>query len=123
MAKKIQTSGVEALVAVIVHGLQEKKGINIISLDLRTTSSAFADFFVICHGGSARQVDALADSVEGEVRKALGEKPAHREGNDESEWVLLDYINVVVHIFSEEKRNFYQLEELWGDGTITKHDS
>lgn len=123
MAKKIQTSGVEALVAVIVHGLQEKKGNNIVSLDLRKTSSAFADFFVICHGGSARQVDALADSVEDEVRKALQEKPAHREGNDEAEWVLLDYINVVVHIFSEEKRNFYQLEELWGDGVITKHDS
>ncbi|MFM6952544.1 MAG: ribosome silencing factor [Bacteroidota bacterium] len=123
MAKKIQTSSVEALVAVIVHGLQEKKGINIVSLDLRKTSSAFADFFVICHGGSARQVDALADSVEEEARKAMGEKPAHREGNDEAEWVLLDYINVVVHIFSEEKRNFYQLEELWGDGVITKHDS
>lgn len=123
MAKKIQTSSVEALVAVMVHGLQEKKGINIISLDLRKTSSAFADFFVICHGGSSRQVDALADSVEDEVRKALKEKPAHREGNDESEWVLLDYINVVVHIFSEEKRNFYQLEELWGDGIFTKHES
>ena len=123
MAKKIQTSSVEALVAVIVYGLQEKKGINIISLDLRKTSSAFADFFVICHGGSSRQVDALADSVETEVRKALAEKPAHREGNDASEWVLLDYINLVVHIFSEEKRSFYQLEELWGDGTITKHNS
>ncbi len=123
MAKKIQTSDVEALVAVMVHGMQEKKAFNIVSLDLRKTSSAFADFFVICHGGSARQVDAIADSVEDEVRKALREKPAHREGNDESEWVLLDYINVVVHIFSEEKRNFYQLEELWGDGIITKHES
>lgn len=123
MAKKIQTSEVEALVAVMVHGMQEKKAFNIVSLDLRKTSSAFADFFVICHGGSARQVDAIADSVEDEVRKALREKPAHREGNDESEWVLLDYINVVVHIFSEEKRNFYQLEELWGDGIITKHES
>lgn len=123
MAKKIQTSEVEALVAVMVHGMQEKKAFNIVSLDLRKTSSAFADFFVICHGGSARQVDAIADSVEDEVRKALREKPAHREGNDESEWVLLDYINVVVHIFSEEKRNFYQLEELWGDGIISKHES
>jgi ribosome-associated protein len=123
MAKKIQTSEVEALVAVMVHGMQEKKAFQIVSIDLRKTSSAFADFFVICHGGSARQVDAIADSVEEEVRKALREKPAHREGNDESEWVLLDYINVVVHIFSEEKRSFYQLEELWGDGIITKHES
>ena len=123
MAKKIQTSEVEALVAVMVHGMQEKKAFQIVSIDLRKTSSAFADFFVICHGGSARQVDAIADSVEEEVRKALREKPAHREGNDESEWVLLDYINVVVHIFSEEKRSFYQLEELWGDGIITMHES
>ena len=123
MAKKIQTSEVEALVAVMVHGMQEKKAFQIVSIDLRKTSSAFADFFVICHGGSARQVDAIADSVEEEVRKALREKPAHREGNDESEWVLLDYINVVVHIFSEKKRSFYQLEELWGDGIITKHES
>ncbi len=123
MAKKIQSSSVEALVAVIVHGLQEKKGIDIVSIDLRKIPNAFTDFFVICHGGSARQVDALADSAEVEVRKALREKPAFREGNDESEWVLLDYINVVVHIFSGDKRDFYQLEELWGDGTISKHDT
>ena len=71
MAKKIQTSEVEALVAVMVHGMQEKKAFKIVSLDLRKTSSAFADFFVICHGGSARQVDAIAGSVEDEVRKAL----------------------------------------------------
>lgn len=83
----------------MVHGMQEKKAFKIVSIDLRKTSSAFADFFVICHGGSARQVDAIADSVEDKVRKALREKPAHREGNDASEWVLLDYINVVVHIF------------------------
>ena len=123
MAKKIQTSEVEALVAVMVHGMQEKKAFKIVSIDLRKTSSAFADFFVICHGGSARQVDAIADSVEDEVRNALREKPAHREGNDASEWVLLDYINVVVHIFSEEKRSFYQLEELWGDARIQHVES
>lgn len=123
MAKKVQSSSVEALVAVIVYGLQEKKGIDIVSIDLRKIPNAFTDFFVICHGGSARQVDALADSAEDEVRKALQEKPAFREGNDESEWVLLDYINVVVHIFSGDKRDFYQLEELWGDGTISKHET
>lgn len=121
MAKKIETSSVDALVAVIVHGLQEKKGMKIVSIDLRKISSAFADFFIICHGGSSRQIDALADSAEDEVRKALHEKPIHREGNDESAWVLLDYINVVVHIFSEDKRNFYQLEELWGDGILQLH--
>ena len=91
-------------------------------MDLRKTSSAFADFFVICHGGSARQVDALADSVEAEIRLTLGEKPKHREGSENAEWVLLDYYNIVIHIFSEEKRDFYALEELWGDGKLTKHE-
>ncbi|MFM1792266.1 MAG: ribosome silencing factor [Bacteroidota bacterium] len=123
MAKKNNDTPVEALVAVIVKGLQEKKGLDICSLDLRKTGSAMADFFVLCHGGSARQVDALADSVEDEVRKALSEKPRHREGSDEAEWVLLDYVNVVVHVFSEEKRQFYRLEELWGDGGITRYEN
>lgn len=123
MAKKNHAAPVEALVEVIVKGLQEKKGINICAMDLRNTGSAMADFFVLCHGGSARQVDALADSVEEEVRKALGEKPRHREGNDEAEWVLLDYVNVVVHVFSEEKRSFYRLEELWGDGGIKWYEN
>ncbi len=123
MAKKSNDTPVEALVAVIVKGLQEKKGLDICSLDLRKTGSAMADFFVLCHGVSARQVDALADSVEEEVRKALAEKPRHREGSDEAEWVLLDYVNVVVHVFSEEKRQFYRLEELWGDGGITRYEN
>lgn len=112
----------DAMTAVIVHGLQEKKGINIVTIDLRGLKSAFADFFVICHGGSNRQIDALADSVEEEMRKALKEKPKHREGNDVSEWILLDYYNVIVHIFSEEKRDFYALEELWGDGIVKKYE-
>lgn len=111
----------EAMVAVIVHGLQEKKGINIVSIDLRKVSSAFTDYFVICHGSSNRQVDALADGVEEEMRKTLNERPIHREGSENAEWILLDYYNVVVHIFSEEKRNFYALEELWGDGVIETH--
>ena len=111
----------EAMVSVIVHGLQEKKGINIVSIDLRKVSSAFTDYFVICHGSSNRQVDALADGVEEEMRKTLNERPIHREGSENAEWVLLDYYNVIVHIFSEEKRNFYSLEELWGDGKIEYH--
>ncbi|MFZ9754994.1 MAG: ribosome silencing factor [Bacteroidia bacterium] len=120
MAKKNEVS-VDSLVAAVVAGLQEKKGNKIVSLDLRNLNSAFADFFVIAHGTSNRQVDALADSVEEIVRKTVGDRPAHREGQQESDWVLLDYINVVVHIFSEEKRDFYAIEELWGDAVRREH--
>ena len=119
---KNKSKEIEAMVEVAVAGLQEKKGNNIVSIDLRNIGSAFADFFVICHGSSNRQVDALADSVEEEMRKVLGEKPKHREGGEAAEWVLLDYYNVVIHIFSEEKRKFYALEELWGDGKIKQHE-
>jgi ribosome-associated protein len=121
MAKKSEVS-IDSLVAAVVAGLQEKKGHNIVSLDLRSVGSAFADFFVIAHGTSNRQVDALADSVEEVVRKTVGDRPAHREGKQESDWVLLDYINVVVHVFSEEKRAFYGLEDLWGDATRREHN-
>lgn len=116
--KRNQNSEAPALVEVIIHGMQEKKANKIVSLDLRQLKTRFADYMVICHGGSDRQVEAIADSVEEEVRKALSEKPFHREGSDKSEWILLDYVNVVVHVFSEEKRNFYNIEELWGDAEI-----
>lgn len=121
MAKK-QGSESEALAAIAAQGMQEKKGINIVIMDLRKLKSAFADFFVICHGTSNRQVDAIADGVEDEIRKLTGEKPLHREGTDTAEWILLDYVNVVVHIFQEEKREFYGIEELWGDAEVKKID-
>ena len=121
MAKKSEVSS-DSLVAAVVAGLQEKKGHKIVSLDLRSVGSSFADFFVIAHGTSNRQVDALADSVEEVVRKTVGDRPAHREGQQESDWVLLDYINVVVHVFSEEKRAFYGIEDLWGDATRREHN-
>ena len=119
---KIKTVDSEAMAAVAVQGLQEKKGLDIVTIDLRGLGSAFTDFFVICHGSSNRQIDALADSVEDEMRKVLNERPTHREGSEVAEWVLLDYYNVVVHIFSKPKRDFYALEELWGDGIVKKHD-
>lgn len=120
MTNKKQNNTSEALVSVVVFGMQEKKAQQIVSLDLRKIKGSFADFMVICHGGSDRQIEAIADGVEEEVRKAVSEKPLHREGSDKAEWVLLDYVNVVVHIFSEEKRAFYALEDLWGDAEL-KH--
>jgi ribosome-associated protein len=120
---KIKGSEAEALAEIAVYGMQEKKGMEIVTMDLRKLKSSFADFFVICHGTSDRQVEALADSVEEEIRKATGEKPLHREGGELAEWVLLDYVNVVVHIFQQEKRSFYGIEELWGDALIKNHAS
>ena len=102
----------------IVDGIQEKKGHNIVRIDLRNTSGAVCDYFVICHGDSDRQVLAIADAVADETRKQLSDKPWHREGMNNAEWVLLDYVNVVVHVFHRESREFYNLEGLWADAEI-----
>jgi ribosome-associated protein len=115
---KNKTDNPDLLATSIVSGMQEKKAKQIKVLDLRKLDSGFADFFVICHGSSDRQVEAIADSVEEIVRKKCKEKPIHMEGKERSEWILMDYIDVVVHIFQEEKRQFYAIEELWGDAEI-----
>ena len=106
------------LTEIAIQGMQEKKGIDIVCLDLRNLNHAVSDFFVICHGDSSTQVGAIADSVENEIRKATGEKPWHREGFENAEWILLDYVNVVVHVFQKSSRDFYKLEALWGDAEI-----
>lgn len=108
---------------VIVHGMQEKKGKDIISLDLRNISSSVSDFFVICHADSSTQVKAIADSVEDEMYKAFGEEPWHKEGFQNSEWILLDFVSVVVHIFRTEKRDHYGVEDLWGDAEVVTYQS
>lgn len=108
---------------VIIHGIQEKKGKDIVSLDLRNISSSVSDFFVVCHADSTTQVKAIADSVEDEMYKAFNEEPWHKEGFQNSEWILLDYVSVVVHIFRTEKRDFYGVEDLWGDAELMRHES
>jgi len=104
----------------IIKGMQEKKANKITVLDLRKLKVSMADYFIICHGNSDKQVSAIAHSIEEEVRKHVGEKPWHIEGTETNEWVLMDYIDMVVHIFQEEKRAFYGIEELWGDADITE---
>jgi len=121
MAKKTGNE-TEALAMVAIKGMQDKKAHEIVLLDLRKLKGAFADMMVVCHGNSDRQVAAIADGVEEEIRKATGEKPLHREGGERAEWVLLDYVNVVVHVFLEEKRRFYGIEDLWGDAELKKFD-
>lgn len=103
----------------VVEGLQEIKGENITVLDLREIENAVTDFFIIAEGNSNTQVNSLADSVHKVVRENVGDKPWHIEGRDNSEWVLMDYVTVVVHVFQKGIREFYDLEGLWGDAEIT----
>ncbi|MFP4092879.1 MAG: ribosome silencing factor [Cyclobacteriaceae bacterium] len=113
----------EELSKVVVQGMQEKKAEDIVVMDLRSVKNAIADFFIICSGTSDTHIDAISDSIEKEVHKNTKENPWHREGKENKEWVLLDYVNVVAHIFYGERREFYSLEELWGDAVINSVDS
>ena|SRR6185437_10864854 len=106
-----------------VHGIQEKKGNDIIRLDLRNIHSSVADYFVICHADSATQVRAIANSVEEEIYKALKLEPLRKEGLENCEWILLDYFDVVIHIFRTDKREYYGVEDLWGDAEIKFYKS
>lgn len=121
MAKKNTVDSGRLLADVIVKGMEEKKGNDITLIDLREVKGAVTDYFVICSGESDRQVQAIAKSVEEFVDKEIDEDPYHREGYENSEWILLDYVNVVAHVFIPEKREFFALEDLWGDGVITRY--
>ena len=105
----------------IVEAMQNKKAKHIVSLDLRKLNNRVVDKFIVCHGENDRQVDAIAKEVEDHIKKTLNDKPWHREGYENNEWILLDYVNIVVHVFLEEKRDFYALEELWGDAEIEEY--
>jgi len=106
----------------ILKAIQEKKGENIVSLDLRKIPEAVADFFIICEAGSTIQVKAIADNIEYRVKENCEESPYHNEGKTASHWVLVDYVNVVVHIFHSETRKFYRLEEMWSDAGSADHE-
>lgn len=120
MAKKRKGASSEKLSEVIVKGMLEKKAADIVIMDLRKIKNAVADFFVICSGNSDKQLDAISDSIDAEVFKALKENPWHTEGKNNKEWMLLDYSSVVAHVFRKDLRNFYALERLWGDAEITE---
>lgn len=103
----------------VVEGMLEKKALDVVVLDLRGITHAVADYFVICSGGSDTQIDAIAQSVEEQIHKKSKQNPWKREGQQNKEWILLDYVDVVAHVFNKEKRAFYGLEALWGDAKIT----
>ena len=106
-----------------IFGIQEKKGNDIVRLDLRNIFSSVSDYFVICHADSTTQVKAIANSVEDEIFKATQQEPWRKEGLEYGEWILLDYVDVVVHIFRTDKREFYGVEDLWGDAEIKFYKS
>lgn len=105
----------------IIHAIQEKKGEKIISLDLRKIPEAVADFFIICEATNNTQLKAIADSVEFEVKNTCGELPYKHEGRQAEQWILIDYVNAVVHIMLPEPRKFYGLEEMWSDAPAMEH--
>ena len=112
----------EELVSLIIKGMEDTKAKNIMILDLQDIDHAITNYFVICHGNSRPQLEAIADSVIKNTLRGVKAKPWHKEGFENAEWILLDYVDVVVHIFKEDRRKFYQLEKLWADAKIRHHD-
>jgi ribosome-associated protein len=117
MAKN--TVSTDVLLTNIIKGIEEVKGNDIDILDLRAIDTAVCDYFVICNGSSNTQVNAIVNSVQKIVSKELKDKPWHVEGTDNAEWVLMDYVSIVVHVFQKEIREYYNIEGLWGDAKIT----
>ena len=108
----------DTLADLVVRGMQDKKASDIVVLNLKELKNAVADYFIICSANSDTQIDAVARSVEEEIEKVTGESPWQTEGRTNREWVLLDYVDVVVHVFLRDRRKFYALEDLWGDADI-----
>jgi len=115
---KKRSDGAEVLLNSVIKGIFDKKGKDVLKIDLRRLENRITDYFVICHGSSVTQVDSICDSVEDTVREETGEEPLHVEGLENCFWVLLDFGNVVVHIFLEQYRHFYSLESLWADASV-----
>jgi ribosome-associated protein len=109
----------DILLANIIKGIEEVKGNDIEILDLRSINTAVCDYFVICNGSSNTQVNAIVNSIQKIVSKEIKDKPWHVEGTDNAEWVLMDYVSIVVHVFQKEIREYYNIEALWGDAKIT----
>ncbi len=123
MVHKKDSISAEELNKSIIKGIQEKKGSDIVVLNLTDIGNAIADYFVLCTGNSDTQIDAITESIEKEVYLSTHEDPWHKEGFQNKEWILIDYVNVVVHIFRKDVRDFFALEELWGDAVaITIND-
>lgn len=108
----------EEVKEIIIKSIQEKQGSDVVCLDLRDINEAITDYFIICHADSTVQVKAISDEINRQVKEQTGQYSSHTEGYENLEWVLLDYIDIVVHVFYHQRRDFYKLEELWSDANV-----
>lgn len=118
----VRTTRNSRIFKTIIHAVQEKKAENIVSLDLRKIQEAVADFFIICQAGNTTQLRAIADFVETEVKEKCQESAYKHEGRQGQQWILIDYVNIVVHVMLTEPRKFYRLEEMWSDAPLMQHE-
>ena len=114
-----ENTNADQLISAIIDGIEDVKGQNINILDLRDIENTVCDYFIICDGTSNTQVNAIVNSIQKKVSKELKDHPWHVEGADNAEWILLDYVNVVVHVFQKHIRDYYDIESLWGDAKTT----
>lgn len=121
--KKLPGASADRLMEAVIKGIQEVKGRDIVHLDLREVPNSVCDHFIVCHGDSSTQVEAIARSVQEFARERAGERPWHMEGERNAEWVLMDFVDVVVHVFHRDKRGYYALEDLWGDAARTRYEN
>jgi ribosome-associated protein len=115
-----ENTSADQLIATILEGIEDVKGQHINILDLRDIENTVCDYFIVCEGTSNTQVNAIVNSVQKKVSKTLRDKPWHIEGSENAEWVLMDYVNVVVHVFQKHIREYYDIESLWGDAKMTE---
>lgn len=123
MGKRLIKDDTDFVVEQVIAAMQDKKAKSIVSLNLTKIPNAVTKYFIICHAPSKIQVDAIYNNVIDVVRDQCGVKPFNREGQENSEWILIDYVDVVVHVFLEDVRTFYHLEDLWADAEIKNHES
>lgn len=115
-----ENTSADQLITTIIGGIEEVKGKEITILDLREIENTVCDYFIICEGTSNTQVNAIVNSIQKQVSKTTKDKPWHIEGTENAEWVLMDYVNVVVHVFQKHIREYYDIESLWGDAKTTQ---
>jgi len=115
-----RNNNADQLITTIISGIEDVKGKEIILLDLREIENTVCDYFIICEGTSNTQVNAIVSSIQKQVSKTTKDKPWHIEGTDNAEWILMDYVNVVVHVFKKHIREYYDIESLWGDAITTQ---
>ena len=115
-----RNSNADQLITTIISGIEDVKGKEIILLDLREIENTVCDYFIICEGTSNTQVNAIVSSIQKQVSKTTKDKPWHIEGTDNAEWILMDYVNVVVHVFQKHIREYYDIESLWWDAITTQ---